>query len=64
MSTHKKKIATYFGIILFTLAIFVSGDLTTKAAPTNPCDDICLSGTNNICTYMIGHGYCIGYPTW
>lgn len=64
MSTQKKKIATYFGIILFSLTVFVGSHLTTKAAPTDPCDDICISRPNIICTYIIGHGYCLGYPTW
>lgn len=35
---------------------------TSKAADLSLCWEICVSQPDEICTYLIGTGYCIGYP--
>lgn len=64
MQTLKRNAVRILGITFFILTVFLSNKLATKAAPTNPCNDICGSKPNQICTYIVGHGFCIGYPDW
>lgn len=60
MSALRTKVLRILGVIFFIFVVLISSNLPTTAAPEDPCKDICNSRPNHICTYLIGHGYCIG----
>jgi hypothetical protein len=37
---------------------------TSQAKEVSLCGEICTSKPDEICTYLVGTGYCFGYPTW